>query len=1158
MTITQLLKELRQHQVVLRLEQEKLFCELPKQGIPAALRESLIARKEELKSYIASMVNELPVAVVIPRRPDGHTQVPLSFAQRRLWLMDQIDGSSAHTNMSYALTLRGVLEYAAINYAFTTILERHQSLRTRFELNDEGQPYQIIQATSEFNVAIKDLSSLPEGACQLAVAENVNNELMQRFDLSKDLMLNARLLKIANEQHVLLVTMHHIASDGWSMAILVREFGELYSAYVEDRDACLPGLDIQYLDYSHWQHYWLQSEVLNGQLSYWEKQLAGVPAVHCLPLDYPRPKVQHLNGKTFRSSIDATAQQELAALCQSQGATLFMGLQATFALLLARYTNEHDVVMGSLIANREQPEIAGLIGCFFNALVFRNNLADEPTFIELLQQSKKMLLDAYAHQQVPFEQIVERLQPERSLGYSPLFQILLIMQNNEISTLRLPGIELEFVEQQRNQVAYDLRLEITESQFELNLNWEYRTDLFKPETIQRMDEHFGLLLAAVLADPQANVFSLNMQSHEERQQLLVDFNNTEALYPEDQCLHERFEKQVNLTPDFIAVTCNEQKITYSELNIRSNQLAHYLRAKKNITTDSLVGVCIERSTDVIVAILAILKAGAAYVPLDSNYPEARLTYMLNDAKLSTVITHKYLLNSTPITPAQALCLDDDALQYQLTFQPTINIRSQDVGLQENHLAYVIYTSGSTGNPKGVAVERKGLRNLIHWYLGEYQFNVDDVFFIISAISFDLTQKNLFAPLLSGGRLVLYGHDYLDPEMVVNSIRENSATVINCAPSVFYSLIEADESGGYCALKTLRYVLLGGELINASIIKFWLEHTSCNAQIINMYGPTECTDIATSHNHKSESSGSHIGYPINNVSLYVLNASSQLVPFNVSGELCVGGIGLARGYSNYPDLTKNKFIDNPFYDKQKKNSSKKLYKTGDLVRRLADGKVEFLGRIDQQVKIRGLRIELGEIESVLNEVEAVKDAVVMVDSDACIVAYVAASVVEDKNINSNSFQDGNDLFIESLRKKVSSILPDYMVPSLFVLLESMPLTPNGKVNRKALSEIKLVNKTVGYVAPHTETERLICNILQDIMGFERVGVTDDFFKLGGNSLSALKVMSRINRDANVKLTLKSFLIDTSVIGVARLIDFMQLADANAVQIAGDELVEEGFF
>ncbi len=1130
MTLTQLLSKLREHKVALRLDGDKLRCELPEAGIPADLRAALVASSGELKSYLAEVAKESQ-QVKIPVRPTGLKHIALSSAQRRLWLLDQLDGSSAHTNMAFALALRGQLDDAALQSAFAGLLERHQSLRSCFAVDEQGEPYQSIQPATGFAVDVADISALPRAEQEAALDAARRAEVARHFDLGRDLLLAARLLRLGDDEHQLLITIHHIASDGWSMAILVREFCAFYGGQA----SLLPPLDIQYADYAHWQQTTQLPELMASQLPYWETQLADLPLVHNLPLDFPRPRLQSLNGARHLTHLDAGRVRALTSFSQAEGATLFMGLQAVFALLLARYSNHDDIVMGTLIANREEPQVAPLIGCFFNALVLRNQIADEQGFRQLLAQSRRLLLDAYQHQQLPFEQLVESLAPERSPSYSPLFQVLLIMQNTEQVTLELPGLTLEVLPQERNQVAYDLRLEIIPAGDALELHWEYRTDLFKPETIARLAGHYQQLLDAALAAPDESVWSLNLLTEIEREQQLRIWSKPVNLVDEagELCVHQRFEAQVVRTPEQTALVWRDQSLSYAQLNTRANQLAHYLRNQHQVGPDKRVGICLPPSPELIISILAILKAGGAYVPLDAGYPSARLAQLLEDADLSALLTRGDLLAAG--LPG-AICLD----AAPLADQPETNL---GLASEPGHLAYVIFTSGSTGRPKGVQVERRGLRNLLRWYLQAYDFSAADRFYILSSPSFDLTQKNLFAPLLLGGQLVLAGAAGFDPLAALGEIQQLGITQLNCAPSMVYPLIENSAETDFTSLRSLRYLLLGGEPINGAVLAPWQASANFSARIINMYGPTECTDIATENLYR-EGEGAIIGKPIDQVALLVLNRARQLVPAQAAGELCIGGAGVARGYLNQPVLTAEKFIPNPF---AAETGCPRLYCTGDLVRWLPDGRLEFLGRVDQQVKIRGLRIEPGEIEQALLSHPAVKEALVLAANQR-LLAYVVSA-------------DSPEHLPVQLRAHLQTSLPDYMIPAAFVVLERFPLTPNGKLDRKALPAPDMAQNATAYVAPATELEAALCNIWGELLGVERVGTADDFFKLGGHSLLAIRMLTRVRQQLGVAVALNGVFGEPTVAGLARVIETLQLTDAVRCQLADAELadaeLEEGF-
>ncbi|NQY63442.1 MAG: amino acid adenylation domain-containing protein [Alteromonadaceae bacterium] len=1108
--------------------------ELVVKGDKNALDQSLVNLitnyKHELIGHLIHISNRNNY-IGISKRTSSYNL--LSFAQQRLWLLDKIDADSVHYNMPGALRLTGDLDVDALTKAINTIVERHESLRTHFAEGAEGQPLQIIRPFSVMDVPITDISLLPEGERELDLAELVSAEANKPFDLSADLMLRAQVVKVQARAHVLLVTMHHVASDGWSMGILINEFSTLYSAYVRGEANPLPALEIQYADYAHWQRDWLQGEVLDEQLGYWQAQLAALPVVHSLPLDKTRPKLQTFSGASHHSIIPASISVKLNNLCQGVGATLFMGLHAAFSVLLARYSNETDIVVGSPIANREQAEVANLIGFFVNTLVLRSDLSDNPSFSELLEQSKQMLLDAYAHQQVPFEQIVESLNPERSMAHSPLFQVMLVLQNNEKGTLELPDLTLSPVEQSNDVAQYDLTLNVTESESCLHLGWEYNTDLFNAETIERLAKHFDLLLTGLVNTPEENVFSIEMLPAAEVHQQLIEWNDTAADFPKDKCIHELFEQQVQENPEAIAVVFEGSQLTYGELNAKANQLAHYLIQERGVTPDTLVGLCVERSLDVIVGIMGILKAGGAYVPLDPSYPTARLEYMLDDANLTTVLTQEKIKGETPVSDAQAVYIDSKELLAQLQTHATENIAVDT--LTSSHLTYVIYTSGSTGNPKGVMVEHSGLVNMTQCLIKTYQLSHRDKLLQFAPISFDMSVEEIFTVLSCGAQLVVRTDKWIESSSAFWALcRSNAISVLNLPTAYWHELTKTDLN---IVPSSLRHISVGGDKIESSAITSWFNNCVQPIVLMNAYGATEVT-VNACISHVSVKSFKNIGKALDNLQTHVLSTEGHCLPVGISGELHIGGVGLARGYLNQAELTAEKFIANPFFDKNNPNSSNRLYKTGDLVRYLPDGNLEFLGRIDHQVKIRGFRIELGEIEHQLLTHDDVNDAVVVAlsneEGDKRLVGYVTHGDATEMLVEGDEAQALRTELIDSLRNELSQALPDYMVPSAFVVLESLPLTPNGKVNRKALPapDMSLQQKT--FVAPTTETEEMLCEIWQEVLGIERVGITDNFFELGGHSLLVMQVISKVQR-TGFELTAKEFFSVAQLLDLANILD-----------------------
>lgn len=1027
--------------------------------------------------------------------------LPLSFAQQRLWLLDNIDGSSALYNMPNALRLDGDLNYQALNQALNAILQRHESLRTCFAVDEQGQPFQVLKSTSVVELGIDDLSSLPSLDKEQCIDDMMAQEATKAFDLSRDLMLRARLLKLAENSHILLVTMHHIASDGWSMGVVVDEFSTLYSAFVRNQSNPLPPLTIQYADYAYWQRSWLQGDVLEKQLSYWENQLAQLPAVHKLPLDKQRPAQQSFAGDNVNSFISVKAHQDLGALCQAQGATLFMGLHAAFSVLLSHYSNETDIVIGSLIANREHAEIAGLIGFFVNTLILRSDLSNAPGFADLVQQSKQTLLDAYAHQHVPFEKIVERLQPERSTSHSPIFQIMLVLQNNEEGTLSLPGLSLSPLTSDAGVAKYDLTLNASETPEGLALRWDYNTDLFNRGSIEQLARHFTALVEALVRSPEQDVFTVNMLTCAEEQWLLEQGRQPSAVPETTLCIHQLFEVQVKRSPEATALTFGTQQLSYQQLNERANQLAYYLKNQYGIGPDTLVGICLERSPDMVIALLAVLKAGGAFVPLDPAYPSARLSYVIADSSLMTVLTHTDILARTPIDEAQAVCLNAPGLIAQLEKLPSDNLSAESLELASHHLAYVIYTSGSTGQPKGVMLEHSGLCNLVVEQRKGFCVTASSRVLQFASFAFDAAISEFMVTLCSGAQLVLASEATIKNIPLLEAYVQQQKVSHATLPPALLPLLDKEK---WASVGTL---IVAGEACAPVLADRWAK----DRILINAYGPSEATVCTTMGQYLAGQARVHIGKPIANNDVYVLNKNEGLVPVGVAGELCISSIGLARGYLNQPQLSAEKFIYNPFSREDGGKNSKRLYKTGDLVRWLPDGNLEFLGRIDHQVKIRGYRIELGEIEQSLIAHQLVKDAVVIAKETAQgakhLIGYIATAASDEKL---------PDQLMQALRAQ----LPDYMIPAMIISLPAIPVTVNGKVDYQALPTPDFAERQVEYVAPRTKTELQLCEIWQDVLGVERVGLHDNFFELGGHSLLGIELSSAIKNKLHVTLTLKS--------------------------------------
>ncbi|WP_373528907.1 amino acid adenylation domain-containing protein [Nostoc sp.] len=1034
---------------------------------------------------------------------------PASFAQQRLWFLDQLLPGKSLYNIPAALRLNGALNVASLERSFNEIVRRHEALRTTFiPVNDE--PVQVITPAFHLTLPLVDLRELPETKREAQALRLAIEEAQQLFNLAQGPLLRATLLQLGEQEYVLLFTMHHIISDGWSMGVLIRELVALYEVFISGTPSPLPELSIQYVDFAIWQQQWLQGEVLEAQLAYWKQQLAGAPAFLALPTDRPRPPVQTFQGATQSFQLPKSLSVALKALSQSEGVTLFMTLLAAFKVLLYRYTGQSNILVGSLIANRNRAEIEGLIGFFVNTLVLRNDLSGSPSFLELLQRVRETTLSAYAHQDLPFEKLVEELKPQRDLSYTPLFQVMFVLQNAPMPALEIEGLTLTPMEFDNQTAKFDLTLSMMETEQGLQGSLQYNTDLFDTATITRMSGHYQTLLQAIAADPQQPITTLPILINSDRH-LLGEWNYTQQDYPQDQCVQQLFETQVEKNPDALAVVFGSEQLTYQQLNQRANQLAHYLQTL-GVGAEVLVAICVERSLEMVIGLLAILKAGGAYLPLDPAYPNERLSWMLTDAQPAVLLTQKQLIDKLPEHQAHTVYLDTYWYHTQESQQNPICAASID------NLVYVIYTSGSTGRPKGVQITHAGLLNLVYWHQRSYRVTPDDRATQLAGVAFDASVWELWPYITAGASVYLLEEEIRTAPVQLRDWLISKGITISFLPTLLAENILLLDWPKNLAL---RILLTGGDKLHH------YPSSSLPFKLVNNYGPTESTVVATSGlvPVKEEFNTSPaIGRPIANTQIYLLDANLQLVPIGVPGELHISGAGLARNYLNRPDLTNEKFIANPF----SQESGAKLYKTGDLARYLPDGNIEFLGRIDNQVKIRGFRIELGEIEAVLSQNPFVQDAVVIVwgevSEDKRLVAYVVSHQEQRPTVN-------------ELRHWLQKQLPEYMVPAIFMFLDTLPLTPNGKVDRRNLPTPELINPELEsiLVAPRTPTEEKLADIWAQVLGLERVGVYHNFFELGGHSLLATQVISRIQREFRVDLPLRSLFESPTLAGLAETIE-----------------------
>lgn len=1018
------------------------------------------------------------------------TTLPLSFSQEQLWFLSQMEGGGIAYNIPLAFELAGTLHIPALEQSLTEILRRHEALRTTFPVVN-GAPIQRISSPQPFCLPVVDLRSLSEGDRRAEVDRLATEEAQRPFNLANDLLLRGTLLQLGTYRYVLLLTMHHIASDGWSLALLRQELAALYPSFLEKATSPLEPLPIQYADFAHWQQNWLAGDFVEQQLAYWKQQLAGAPPLLELPADHSRPAMQSFRGGTESCLLDAQLTRHLKQLSQRTGATLYMTLLAAFSTLLSRYSGHQDIVIGSPVANRKRSEIESMIGFFINLLGLRVDLKGNPTFLDLLARVKQVALEAYANQDVPFAQVVEALQPERNLSYSPLFQVLLILQNMPAESLDLPGLEVSPLRVDHGTSKYDLTLMVEETEAGLVADFEYNGDLFDRETIIRMIGHFQVLLQAIAAHPEQPISELPLLTEPEHHQLLVEWNDTEMSYPAESCIHQLFESQVNRTPDAIAMVFEHSHLTYGELNQRANQLAHYLRSM-GVGPESLVGICLERSLEMVVGLLGILKAGGSYVPLDPAYPRDRLALMIEDSQLPLLLTQRALCDQFSEQQVQIVCMDSD--WEAIAQQPADNPNS---GVGPANLAYTIYTSGSTGKPKGVQLCHHTVVNFLNSMRHQPGLTDQDVLLAVTTISFDIAVLELYLPLMVGARAVIASREVAaDAARLSDLLVQSGATLLQATPATWRMLI----SGGWLGDRQLK-MLCGGEAMPRDLADQLLAR---GGSLWNMYGPTETTVWSAACRVESGAGAVPVAGPIANTQIYVLEelpqGSVRPVPVGIPGEVHIGGDGLARGYLNRPELTAERFIPDPFTPKP----GARLYKTGDLARFRPDGTLEFLGRIDNQVKLRGFRIELGEIESVLERHVGVKQAVSVVREDVPgdqrLVAYLTV-----KGELAPSSMD--------LRQFLKQQLPAYMVPAGFVVLDAFPLTPNGKVDRKALPVPDLClsgEDQSTYAAPRNELERQLVALWEETLRVQPISIQDNFFELGGHSLLAVRMWAQVEQ------------------------------------------------
>ncbi|MGD1911666.1 MAG: amino acid adenylation domain-containing protein, partial [Rivularia sp. (in: cyanobacteria)] len=1110
-------------------------------------------------------------------------ELPLSFAQQRLWFIQQLETESSTYNVPSALNLKGRLNIPVLEKSLSEIVKRHEILRTTFISNSQKEPVQKIAAPQKLSLPVVDLQDLEVSEYILKKILNklVRDAYESPFDLTKPL-LRLSLIKLKQFEHILLITTHHIVSDRWSVGVFLRELSQLYNAFWNGESSPLSELPIQYGDFAIWQRQWLQGEVLENQTNYWKEKLNNLSVLE-LPTDRKRLPVPSYKGSHYPLSLSPELSEKLHLLSSKSGVTLFTMLLTAFQVLLHRYTHQDDIVVGTDIANRDRTEVEPLIGLFVNTLVLRTDVSQNPTFRELLQRVKEVVLGAFAHKDLPFEKLVEILNPNRDFSQMmPLFQVKFDLQLATVKPLDLNVLMVERQTYKQEFVKYELRLNLQDTKTGISGQVEYSSDLFDEKTIVRFVEHFRVLLEGIVENPDCQIGYLPLLSEAESQQILWKWNQTQREYEQNLCIHDLFEIQVEKTPDAIALVHNNCQLTYRELNNRANQLAHYLQTL-GVKPESKVGVYLERNLELVIGILGILKAGAVYVPLDPAYPQVRTEYIIEDAQIEILLEGNRQQaigkredkqeNESKIPPEPcsllSIALKND--WEKISQDSTDNPKS---GVISDNLAYLIYTSGSTGKPKGVAIAHRNTVTLLHWAREVFNDEVISGMLASTSICFDLSVFELFVPLSWGGKIILV-ENVLE---IIDLPEASGVTAINTVPSAISQLSRVN-----AIPSSVNTINLAGEALQWNLVKQLQQKHPHIQQIFNLYGPSEDTTYSTyalvykgkrqeARGNRQEARGLEefstsstppIGNAIANTQTYILDTYLQPVPIGVIGELYLGGAGLARGYFNKPDLTAEKFIPNPLNKSKVKSQKSKegkikeqlpitnyqlpitnLYKTGDLVRYLPSGNIEYVGRLDSQVKIRGYRIEIGEVEAALSQHPQLQESVVTVGEDGenkLLIAYVVFKDVEDKD---------NQISILRIRNFLSEKLPVYMIPSTFVELDELPRLPNGKINRRELSLPDTIRPELEttFVEPQTEIEKAIAKIWQDELNVERVGLQDNFFELGGHSLLGIKIIASINESLQIDVPLRGLFLNPTVAGLVEQVENVknnQVASQSAI-------------
>jgi len=1098
-------------------------------------------QRELLARQMAQVRKSSAPHLYIQPVPRESNVIPLSFVQRRIWFMEQFAPGSPAYNMSGAARVIGPVNLDTLEQCFSEVIRRHETLRTTFTIVD-GQPAGVIAPVQPVALRIIDLRGESRAEREEKAHQLGTREVRRPFDLEHGPLFRLTVVQLADEEILVMMTMHHIISDGWSTKVFFQETGMLYWAFLAGEPSPLPELAFQYADFAQWQQQWLQGDILDSLLVYWKQRLSGDLPLLALPTDHPRPAMQTFRGARQPLALSPTLTHRLKELSRGQGSTLFMTLLAAFKTLLHRYTGQDDILVGIPIANRTHAGTEALLGAFVNTLVLRADLSGNPSFLKLLEQVQGISLDAYTYQDLPFEKLVEELHPERDLSHTPLFQVLFNFQSDPTEATQIPGLTLEDIP--AGTAKFELTLNLVMNKGCVAGHIEYNTDLFDPATIRRLAGHYQTLLEGIAADPTQRLSDLPLLTETEQQQVLVEWNATQFDYARDLCVHQLFEMQAAQTPEAVAILFEDQQLTYQEVNRRANQLAHHLRSL-GVEPETLVGICVQRSPEMIIGMLGILKSGGAYVPLDSTYPRDRLSFMIRDAGLSVIVTQERLEPGLRDEKVQLVCLDhsDD-------FNNDASEENPCIELLPESLAYVLYTSGSTGRPKGVMVRHGNLANLLRGVdrcIGGVA--ATDVMLAVTSISFDISIVELLWTLTRGIHVVILA------EAAIISTQSNAEysllaqalkyrpTLMQCTPSLMRMLTLQPEAMD--ALRSVRALLLAGEALPVVLAKQL--KSMLPGRLMNMYGPTETTIWSTAYEVTDVGDTVPIGSPLINTRLYILDHHLQIVPPGITGELYIGGDGVARGYLNRPDITAERFIQDPF----SRMPGTRLYKTGDLARYLPNGTVEYLGRADYQVKIGGHRIELEEIEAILDQHPFVREAIVLVRGNALDDKRLVAYIVLDAASSSSGLDQV--AIMRDLKSFLKEKLPDYMLPSNFVQLDAFPLTLNGKIDRKALPALQAVwsasDFTENFAEPSNELEQALAEIWEQVLGIEHLGIHDSFFDLGGHSLLATQLIFRLRDVLQVEIPLYFLFQTPTVAGMARSIVLFREKGPAAITDAG---------